>query len=928
MATDYKNTLNLPKTNFPMRAALPQREPAWCAAWARAKIYPTLLARRHGQRSFVLHDGPPFANGDAHMGHVLNMTLKDVVLKSRNMAGCHAPFVPGWDCHGLPIEHKVMKELAAQTQDADGGLAPVAIRERCAAMARKYIDIQRAQFQRLGLFGDWQRPYLTVDPAYEAAELRLFARLVDRGLVYQALRPVSWSTGCRTALAEAEVEYADRRDTAVYVAFALTPAAAARLNVSGDVSLIIWTTTPWTLPANLAVAAAPQLDYVIVSDGTQSFVLAAARLAAVQAVTGRTLTVTGSLKGAELVGLEYRHPFLPRTGQVYDALFVTADTGAGLVHIAPGHGQDDYQLGQKAGLPVLSPVDDRGCLTAECGVPELVGVYVFKANPVVVKILTDSGHLLASEEFQHSYPHCWRSKTPIVFRSVTQWFIKVDAFRADALAAIDQVEWVPVWGRNRIRGTVATRPDWCISRQRAWGVPVPVLYRADGQPVLDGALIRKIADLVARHGSNIWYEKSAAELCALLNVSDLHQGRDTLDVWIDSGSSHAAVLRSGRWEDMRFPADLYLEGSDQHRGWFQSSLCLAVAADGAPPFREVLTHGFVVDLDGKKLSKSNTYQKPTDLLSAVNQSGADILRLWVASQDYRDDMPFSDEIFKTVSDTYRSFRNALRILLANLADFDADRDKVADRDLAELDLYVLMKLQDLTRASLAAYEQYEFHQVYHLINRFCAADLSALYIDVTKDALYCDAANAPRRRAIQTVLHEIYETLTLLLAPIIPFTAEEAWQYLLDGQHGATAEGRLLRESVHLQLFPPPRDLPLPADFAARWEKILALRAAANEQLEQARRQKTIGKSLEAALTVSGGDFTAADRDLLADTLIVSAVELAAGDTLTVSVRRAEGHKCARCWKYHPALDGDLCPRCAQAVNSSHEDAKTPSKQN
>ncbi|MDR2462610.1 MAG: isoleucine--tRNA ligase [Verrucomicrobiales bacterium] len=917
---DYKDTLNLPRTNFPMRASLPQREPALFAEWQRADVYSALMKARDGQRRFVLHDGPPFANGDAHMGHALNMTLKDIVLKSKNMAGFHAPFVPGWDCHGLPIEHKVMKELAEQNKNAD--LDPLVIREKCAAMAAKYIDIQREQFKRLGVFGEWQRPYVTMDNAYEAEELRLFAKLVDNNLVYQALRPVSWSTGCQTALAEAEVEYSDRRDTAVYVAFDLTPAAADTLNVSGKISLIIWTTTPWTLPANLAVACAPQLDYVIVSDGARQFILAQSRLDAVQQITGKTLTVTRTVKGAELVGLEYQHPFLPRTGKVHDALFVTADTGAGLVHIAPGHGQDDYQLGQKAGLPVLSPVDDRGCLTAECGVPELAGVYVFKANPLVVNLLTGSGHLLASEEFQHSYPHCWRSKTPIVFRSVTQWFIRVDVFRADALAAIDRVAWVPAWGRNRIRGTVETRPDWCISRQRTWGVPVPVLYRADGQPVMDSALINKIADLVERHGTNVWYEKSDAEFCALLNVSEpLRKGRDTLDVWIDSGSSHAAVLRSAQWSDLQFPADLYLEGSDQHRGWFQSSLCLAVAADGQPPYREVLTNGFVVDLDGKKLSKSNTYQKPTDLMSFVEKFGADILRLWVSSQDYRDDMPFSDEIFKTVSDTYRSFRNALRILLANLADFDADRDRVADAQLGELDLYVLAKLQDVTRQSLAAYEKYEFYQVYHAINRFCATDLSALYIDITKDAMYCDAKTSPRRRAIQTVLHEIYETLTLLLAPIIPFTAEESWQFLHDGKNGVAAEGHLLRESVHLQKFPTPRDLPLPLNFAERWEKILALRAKVNEHLEAARQQKIIGKSLEAAVTISGSAFADTDKELLADTLIVSAVELNDSDTLTVSVRRADGKKCVRCWKYS-ALTGsdvqhfDLCLRCTEAVKS------------
>ncbi|MDD5262794.1 MAG: isoleucine--tRNA ligase [Methylacidiphilales bacterium] len=910
--------MNLPKTGFPMRASLPQREPALYQAWEKADIYARLRETQKDRPRFILHDGPPFANGDAHMGHALNMTLKDIVLKSKNMGGFDVPFIPGWDCHGLPIEHKVMKELA------DGGrqLDPLEIREKCEAMARKYIDIQRQQFKRLGVFGEWDNPYITMDGPYEADVLRLFAKIVDKGMVYQALRPVYWSTGCQTALAEAEVEYQPKTDLSVYVKFPLTKESAAKLEVPPGTALLIWTTTPWTLPANLAVAVSEHLDYHAYGIGSETIICA-------QSLTPKIPNFGNAAPKKHFLGktlakdAEYQHPFLDRRGKVYVADFVTGETGTGLVHIAPGHGQDDYQLGQREGLAVLSPVDDRGCLTAEAGVPELTGQYVFKANPLVRDLLREKGALWTEESFTHDYPHCWRSKTPIVFRAVKQWFIRVDDFRQPALDAINnKVKWVPAWGKSRIANAVATRPDWCISRQRTWGVPIPVFYKADGSSVMEGDLIRKVADLVEKHGTNLWFEKSDKEICALLEIDpSLKKGRDTLDVWIDSGSSHEAVLR--RRAGLGFPADLYLEGSDQHRGWFQSSLSTSVAVYGKPPYKEVLTNGFVVDLDGKKLSKSNTYQKPTDLMAFVDKFGADILRLWVASQDYRDDVPFSEEIFKIVTDTYRSFRNALRILLANLYDFDPAKDRVSDDKLSELDLYVLNRLEDVIRQARAAYETYEFHQVYHVVNRFCAVDLSAFYIDVTKDRMYCDAASSLRRRASQTVMYEMYEALVLLLAPIVPFTAEEAWQFFQDDRDGRKAEGALLRPSVHLSQFPKERELRLPGAeaFAARWEKILELRSRVNEHLEKARQAKEIGKSLEAQVVIGGSGLADSDRELLEEVLIVSKVKLEPGESLAISVRRDAGKKCVRCWKYFEHLGShpehpEICVRCTEAVTA------------
>ena len=980
---DYKNTLLLPKTDFPMRAELPKREPAFLAKWREEKVYDQIMAARlkAGAEKFVLHDGPPFANGDAHMGHALNMVLKDIVLKYNNMAGRYSPFVPGWDCHGLPIEHKVMKELGAAETD------PIKIRTKCEETARHFVGVQSEQFQRLGVFGDWANPYLTLDPAYEAETIRVFATLVGKDLVYQSLRPVLWSTGAQTALAEAEIEYKEKVDPAIYVKFPLTAEAAQKFPELKDASLLIWTTTPWTLPANLAVAVAPKLDYAVYeingdrvlmatvlaakaakvaaavpSGGTVASATAAAQPQAGNEVaptsafpsatwergsqegasgapslgtataTSALKLIAGPWKGSDLVGLTYQHPFLNdgKTRQIFAADFVTADAGTGLVHIAPGHGQDDYQLGMQHGLPAFSPVDDRGCLTEAAGVPAITGQYVFKANPIIIGILKENNLLFAEEEYRHDYPYCWRSKTPIVYRAVKQWFIKIDGFRAQALEAIDKdVKWIPESGRNRIRGAVETRPDWCISRQRTWGIPLPVFYGEGGQPLLNPEVIRAFATLVEREGTGIWFAKSADELATALTDElgkagskirvplGLKKGNDTLDVWIDSGTSWAAVVAK-RPELKGTPADLYLEGSDQHRGWFQSSLLTSVAATGNAPYRAVLTNGFVTDQDRKKLSKSNEgYQKPVDLMSLVNEHGADILRLWVASQDYQNDIPFSTDILARVADTYRSIRNTLRILLGNLADFDLEKDSVPKEQWTELDQFVFTSYLRLASECTNYYGQYQFSQVYHAINRFCAIDLSSLYVDVLKDRMYCDAKTAPKRRAAQTVLSEILSGLVRLLAPITPFTAEEAWQF----------SGR--KNSVHQQVFPTGETaIADPADSIMVQGKILlALRSKINGDLEVARRDKKIGKSLEAYVEFSSAPLSKTDllksAAILEELCIVSKVVLKPTDAEeTITVTRAEEHgmkKCVRCWKFwdhvgsnaeHP----ELCERCTKVV--------------
>jgi isoleucyl-tRNA synthetase len=912
MSQNYKDTLNLPRSDFPMKANLTAREPELLKMWEETRLYEQIQKSREDRQLFVLHDGPPFANGDVHMGTALNKILKDLVVKSQTMLGKRAPFLPGWDCHGLPIEYKVVKE----SRD----LSPLEVRKKSEAFARKYVDLQREQFKRLGVFGDWDNPYLTMDPKYEAEILRAFAVFVEKNLVYQSMKPVFWSTGAQTALAEAEVEYQERDDTAVYVKFPI-----ATGDLAGKASIAIWTTTPWTLPANLAIAIDAKELYVVQEfsrDGVSETLLLADKLVP-QFCANTKFEPVGepqqSFPGAKIDKIKARHPFLDRDAIVLTADFVTMDSGTGAVHIAPGHGEDDYNLGRVNKLPILSPVDDHGLFTEEANLPKLTGKYVFDANIDIVNLLRERGMLLGEQRFHHSYPYCWRSKTPIIFRNVEQFFIRIDDLRGRALEAIHkEVKWIPAWGENRIAGTVESRPDWVISRQRSWGVPLPVFYSSDGEAILDSKIIRKLADLVAERGSNIWFELDDVDLAQKLGLpKGTTKRNDTIDVWIDSGVSHEAVVKKRMGVDQ---ADMYLEATDQHRGWFQSSLMTSIALNNRAPYKTCVTHGFVVDLDGRKISKSSTYDKPMDAGHFVNKHGADLVRLWASSINYTDDVPFSEEMFNRLGDAYRRIRNTLRILLGNLYDFESGKQESRKADFTLVDRWILECLDQVIADCRSAYEAFEFHKVYQTLNQFCAVDLSSLYIDITKDRMYCDPADAGRRRATQAAMCEIFDALCRLLAPILVFTAEEAWRHSHAGA------------SIHLEEFPLPRRSLAEAGLSQdrsrhggsaseKVTELLKLRATIGQAIEKARQEKLIGNALEAAVVLrSNSEVTAKiDKEELEEFFILSDLTIEQGKEASASVTKTPYQKCARCWR-HRAYVGkskahpDLCDRCESVV--------------
>ena len=962
-APDFKDTVNLPKTDFPMKGNLAQLEPKMLAWWSEHRIYEKLLERNRAGGKFIFHDGPPYANGHLHAGHALNKILKDIVVKFAGMMGRQCDFVPGWDCHGLPIEQAVEKRLKDKKVDKRT-LSRDAFLEACRAYALEFVDIQREEFKRLGVAASWGSPYQTLTFDYEAQEIRELGKVAERGLLYRKKKPVYWCISDQTALAEAEVEYEDRASPSIYVAFRHHGQSGRGVLGSQfsflkerEVDFVIWTTTPWTLPANLAIAVHPELEYVFYDLGPRVIVVAKELLPAVlleiaadqltvkeaklpaEAGTFSAATLTdakrilGYASGAELEGYAYLHPFIDRTGKLLLGEHVTLEAGTGLVHTAPGHGQEDYEVGLRYGLEVYNPVKNDGRYDETVLPSSLVGVKVFDANPLVVQLLVEKGVLLSRPEAQvkHSYPHCWRCRKPIILRATNQWFMAMDGegtqLRKKALAEIDRVTWVPKWGRERIHGMLEGRPDWCISRQRTWGVPIPVaLCEGCETPVVSAALMEKVADAVEKEGAGIWYRTPVAEFlprgyaCAQCHKSEFRRETDILDVWFDSAASFAAVAE--KRATLGFPADLYLEGSDQHRGWFHSSLLLSVATRDRAPYKTVLTHGFVVDGEGRKMSKSlgNTIA-PEQI---IKQYGAEVLRLWVASSDYRDDIRLSDVILKGLSEGYRKMRNTLRYALGNLYDFDPNKDAVATAQLLPLDRWAREKLSDLTRRVQKAYADYEFHLVYHSVVDFCGSDLSAVYFDILKDRLYTAKASGPERRSAQTVLFEVARDLLRMLAPIMSFTAEEAWQ-LLPGEKP---------ESVFHAGFPEPVANPDP-DLMLKYQQLFLVRGAVQKQLEVARRDKVIGASLEARVVLScQGQGRALLNSYLAELpglLIVSQVMLAdepgtqsvaapgvltGGGTLHVEILPAEGQKCPRCWTYAVEVgrDGPVCHKCREAL--------------
>jgi isoleucyl-tRNA synthetase len=926
---DYKQTLQITKTEFPMRGNLPNREPEMQTWWEEQDIYKKVQERTKDRPKYILHDGPPYANGDLHVGHALNKVLKDMIVRYKSMTGYNAPYVPGWDTHGLPIEHAIIKNDKIDRKK----IGINEFRRMCAEYALKFVDTQREQFKRLGVRGDWDNPYITLKPEYEARQVKVFGEMAKKGYIYKGLKPVHWSPSSETALAEAEIEYKDKRSPSIYVKFKVQDGKNV---LDQDTAVVIWTTTPWTIPANLAICLHPDLEYSVVQVNQEKLLVASGLIESLQKeLEWESYDVLKTVKGQDLEHVVTMHPFYDRESPLILGEHVTLEAGTGCVHTAPGHGEDDFYVGQKYGLQVLNPVDDKGIFTAEA--PGFEGQFYDKANKEITQKLEEVGALLKLAFITHSYPHDWRSKQPVIFRATEQWFASIDGFRDQLLQAIKNVKWVPSWGEIRLHNMVADRGDWCISRQRVWGVPIPIFYCRDcNTEIINDQTIDKVSSVFREEGSDAWFEKDEKELlpegttCTNCGGETFRKETDIMDVWFDSGSSHEAVLKER--EDLQWPADLYLEGSDQYRGWFNSSLSTAVATSGQAPYKTILSHGFTLDGEGRKMSKSiGNVIVPQKVM---DQLGADILRLWVSSVDYQADVRISDAILKQTAEVYRKIRNTLRFLLGNLADFDPSKDRVDVKEWSELDHYMMIKAQRVLERVRKAYDNFQFHNVYSTVHNFCSIELSSFYLDISKDLLYTEPVSSVARRATQTVMYDILTMLVKAVTPIIPHTADEIWQFV-SGQ-----------ETVSVQL----TDIPEVdtsyenKDLEAKWDQFMNVRDEVLKALEKARKDKVIGSSLSAAVHIYPSKHSKELLDQftdLAKLFIVSKVDVHVDQSnahvealelegMKVYVHLAEGEKCERCWVISTEVGtnttySNLCTSCAETVDTHYRDVLNPS---
>ena len=927
---DYSKTLNLPQTGFPMRAGLPQKEPGMVKDWNENGLYEKVIAKNAGKPLYVLHDGPPYANGDIHLGTALNKVLKDIIVRYKNLNGFKSPYIPGWDTHGLPIELKALKKLGVSKD-----IPPVELRKHCKEFALHYVDTQREEFKRLGVIGDWEHPYLTLKPEFEAKQIELFGAMANKGYIYKGLKPVYWCPTCDTALAEAEIEYNEDKCLSIYVKFHVLDDKGGKLREMGAKDLdktyfVIWTTTTWTLPGNMAICVGPAFEYCVVSANGEYYVMAKELVpAAMKAAHIEEYEILGSCLGNELEYMTYQHPFIDRQSPVILGDHVTLESGTGCVHTAPGHGVEDFDVCAQhyPEIEVIVPVDHQGRMTELAG--EFQGLTTDDANKAIAKKLEEVNALFASEKIIHQYPHCWRCKDPVLFRATEQWFCSVDDIKEQTVEAIEKIEFIPPWGQGRMTNMVRDRSDWCISRQRTWGVPIPVFYCKNcGQYHVDEESIQAVSNLFREKGSDAWYTTDAKDIlpagtkCKKCGGTEFIKETDIMDVWFDSGTTHASVRPDN--PDMKWPVDLYLEGTDQYRGWFQSSLLTSIAWKGQAPYEAVCTHGWVVDGEGRKMSKS--FGNGIEPKEITEKYGADILRLWVASADYHADIRISNDILKQLSEVYRKIRNTARYILGNVSDFEPGRDMVPFDQLTDLDKWALARFNELVKSAKAAYDKFEFHIVYHALHNFCTIDMSNFYLDVIKDRLYVEAADSQNRRAAQTTIYTILRGLDLILAPIIPFTAEEIWQFM-------PADEKYCADSVMLNDMPAAQDGLVDEGFMQKWDRIHAVRDDVLKALELARNAKMIGKSLEAQVTLHCNDelfaFLSSVEKELAPVFIVSQVKLEQGgqgeftgdlDGLSVTVSKAEGELCPRCWAYSHTVGADpkhptLCARCAGIVD-------------